>query len=426
MELGHNIIGSDGGVALAKGLEENKFLVCLELQNNSIGAEGALEFARVLDKEKIGKTGLSTLNIACNNIGDVGGSMMQIIAEQKIIGNLIINGNQVGVCNCKSCILVNNVDPDHWAFEVGKFDTVVLDIDDNGGNLTASNNSTEFERDGDSGGIRRGPLAVLKPRIEKDTGPQKIGFKPPRPKIDAYGNRIRDKDSSDLNQRLREAGMAKEGKNYLEMQLENAAGGLGKMTAGSKMDRDGGDGTTGMEEGDGTTEAQPLGQRGEGAPVGRRGAKLKGKDVYKGVGVGMLARIEAVDNETSDDETSEEGEEGQMVRNGSNDNDTSDEDNAPGKHWWEEKTPAMTPTAMDHSTSEPLSSPKRLSHTPREREEDPPPPPKQKRRSVVEAAARRQKGVMELKELLRDAEEATTKMKEDLGDLLLAQPGKNR
>ena len=94
---------------------------------------------------------------------------MQLIAEQKIIGNLIIMGNQVGVCNCKNCVLVKDVDPDHWAFEVGRFDTVVLDIDDNGGNLTASNNSTEFERDGDVGGVSRGPLSKLKPRIKKDT-----------------------------------------------------------------------------------------------------------------------------------------------------------------------------------------------------------------------------------------------------------------
>eukprot|EP00518_Triparma_eleuthera_P015329 CAMPEP_0197566338 /NCGR_PEP_ID=MMETSP1320-20131121/33685_1 /TAXON_ID=91990 /ORGANISM="Bolidomonas sp., Strain RCC2347" /LENGTH=457 /DNA_ID=CAMNT_0043128427 /DNA_START=77 /DNA_END=1447 /DNA_ORIENTATION=+ len=254
LELGHNIIGAEGGIALAQGLDENKFLVCLELQSNRIGAEGALEFARVLDEDNIGKTGLSTLNIACNSIGDVGGSKMQAIAEQKIIGNLIINGNQVGVCNCKNCVLVSDVDPDHWAFEVGKFDAVVLDIDDNGGNLTASNNSTEHERDGDVGGMGRGPLAKLKPRLKKDTSPKKIGFKPPRPKIDAHGNKILDKAGTDLKQRLRQAGMAKEGKSYLELQLENAAGSLGKMTVGSKMDRDGGDGTVGMAEGDGTIE----------------------------------------------------------------------------------------------------------------------------------------------------------------------------
>ena len=77
LELGHNLIGADGGVALAQGLDDNKFLVCLELQSNRIGAEGALEFARVLDADNIGKTGLSTLNIASNNIGDVGGSKVK-------------------------------------------------------------------------------------------------------------------------------------------------------------------------------------------------------------------------------------------------------------------------------------------------------------------------------------------------------------
>ena len=251
-----------------------------------------------------------------------------------------------------------------------------------------------------------------------------------------------DKAGADLKQRLREAGIAKEGKSYLEQQLESAAGSLGKMTVGSKMDRDGGDGTVGMGEGDGTIEGQPVGERGAGAPVGRRGGKLKGGDVYKGVGVGMLAGIEVVENETSSDE-----EEGDGDGNGEGDeegevSEEDDDDDKDGKGWWEQTPedgtmPVGTPKAMEHSASEPVLSPNRLSKS-RERgfgesvvgervvgvneDEEPPPPPKNKRKSVVEANKKRQKGVKELLEMYKNAEASKAKMKEDLGDLLLMQP----
>ncbi|GMH96822.1 hypothetical protein TrVE_jg14084 [Triparma verrucosa] len=272
LSLGYNLIGIEGGVALAKGLEKNKFLVCLELQSNSIGAAGALEFARVLDKEVIGKTGLSTLNLSCNNIGDVGGAKMQVLAEQKIVGNLIINGNQVGVCNCKNCVLVTHTDPNHWCYTVGKFDQTVLDIDDNGGNLTASNNTLN------SGTNEKDKLV---PRVVERSLPKKVNYKAPRPKIDEHGQRIVDDDPNSIKN------IMKRNKAELyEKQLEELKESMeGKMTVGKKGERDGGDGGIGEKDEEERLLEEKLGK-------GRRGAKLKGEEVYKGVGAGMLAGIE--------------------------------------------------------------------------------------------------------------------------------------
>eukprot|EP00520_Triparma_pacifica_P012597 CAMPEP_0118655190 /NCGR_PEP_ID=MMETSP0785-20121206/12790_1 /TAXON_ID=91992 /ORGANISM="Bolidomonas pacifica, Strain CCMP 1866" /LENGTH=379 /DNA_ID=CAMNT_0006547899 /DNA_START=169 /DNA_END=1305 /DNA_ORIENTATION=- len=176
LALGFNLIGPNGGVKIANALVENKYLVVLELQSNRIGAAGASELAKVLDKEVIGKSALSTLDISCNNIGDVGGAKMQELSEQAIVGNIVLHGNQVGVCTCKHCILTPNTDPAHWCYEVGKFDVEILGIDDNGGNLTTANNTTTQQ---ESENVR----AKLTRRLVEDAGPKKVNFKAPKPKI---------------------------------------------------------------------------------------------------------------------------------------------------------------------------------------------------------------------------------------------------
>lgn len=121
LDLGYNLIGSTGGVALAEAFEEtmeevktntflqsigmddgrapakvekhgNKFLVTLSLASNRVGAPGALAFGRILDKAVISTKALSSLDLSCNNIGDVGGRAMQQLAEQRTIGNLVLHG----------------------------------------------------------------------------------------------------------------------------------------------------------------------------------------------------------------------------------------------------------------------------------------------------------------------------------------------
>jgi hypothetical protein len=47
-------------------------------------------------------------------------------------------GNQVGVCNCKHCIVTKGTKPNHWCYQVGLLDDVVIDIDENGGNVRST------------------------------------------------------------------------------------------------------------------------------------------------------------------------------------------------------------------------------------------------------------------------------------------------
>ncbi|GMH48898.1 hypothetical protein TrRE_jg5518 [Triparma retinervis] len=225
--LGFNVIGPGGGIKLARSLAENKYLVALELQSNRIGAAGASELAKVLDKDVIGKSALSTLDISCNNIGDVGGAKMQELSEQAIVGNIVLHGNQVGVCTCKHCVLTPNTDPTHWCYEVGKFEVEILGIDDNGGNLTTANNTGDGGGDnGSSWGREQEGRVKLTRRIVEDTGPKKVNFKPPKPKIDANGKRLGDAGGLGGIAALRSAGEGGGG-NLFENQLGNIMGILG-------------------------------------------------------------------------------------------------------------------------------------------------------------------------------------------------------
>ncbi|GMH71154.1 hypothetical protein TrLO_g13275 [Triparma laevis f. longispina] len=454
LALGYNLVGVDGGVALAKGIEKNIHLVCLELQSNAIGAAGALEFGRVLDKavvEKTGKKGLSTLNLSCNNIGDVGGVVMQSLAEQKIVGNLIINGNQVGVCNCKNCVLVGETDPSHWCYDVGKFDVTVLDIDDNGGNLTASNNTL------DDGGLKKTELVA---RVVKGDLPKKIGYKPPRPKIDEFGQRIIDDDPNSIRNLMK-----RNKAEIYEQRLEEIMGGIkdgGKMSVGAKGKRDGGDGGTGTSGVDGVDGVDGEDEEEEGRVLGegRRGAKLKGEGVYKGVGAGMLAGIEVEDNASSgDSSSSSSGDSGLRSRS----------DSEEEKGWWEfeegggieggEKEKGIgdrvkttlspnrltksrggsrgdvegvdggvveaikNETNLDTRTSSRESRRNSRQQQPQD-SSDVPPPPKPKRKSVIDAKKKRF-SVAELLEISKQADMVPVKMKDALGDLLTDRKKKN-
>ena len=106
LDLGFNIIGSQGGVALASTLSENRYLASLILQHNRIGSAAALKFSEVLSSDE--KKTMGTLDISNCNIGDAGGAAMQRLADnKKNVGNLIICGNKVGLCDCKLCVLAD-------------------------------------------------------------------------------------------------------------------------------------------------------------------------------------------------------------------------------------------------------------------------------------------------------------------------------
>ena len=217
LELGCNLIGPKGGVALARALKENSQLVVLNLKSNRIGAAGAIELAISLHKSNNAKTSLSTLDISCNNIGDVGGARMQEIAEQDIVGNIILHGNQVGVCTCKQCVLTTNVDPNHWCYKVGKFNAEIIDIDENGGNLTTANNTAEFD---DASRSITAQKLVPRDNSGGSSKPRKIGFKAPvqspmkNPISKTRATAIINKDDSSTS-------------NFLEAQLESIMGQLG-------------------------------------------------------------------------------------------------------------------------------------------------------------------------------------------------------
>ncbi|GMI46977.1 hypothetical protein TrCOL_g1182 [Triparma columacea] len=252
--LGFNLIGPDGGIKLARALSENKNLVALELQSNRIGAAGASELAKVLNKDVIGKSALSTLDISCNNIGDVGGAKMQELSEQGIVGNIVLHGNQVGVCTCKHCVLTPNTDPKHWCYEVGKFDVVILGIDENGGILTTANN-TSGGLGGDGG--QEGRVKLTR-RLIEDMGPKKVNFKPPKPNIDAIAKHLKDAGGTGGIAALRVGGG---GGNLFENQLENIMGILG-------VEGGGGGGSGGGEKVGRGVEASKAG--GESKPVSRQ------------------------------------------------------------------------------------------------------------------------------------------------------------
>jgi len=182
---------------------------------------------------------------------------MQELADQQIVGNIILTGNQVGVCSCKHCVLTPNADPSHWCYEVGKFEVEVLDIDDNGGLLTTANNATEFERDGDKAGLKRGGARKLVPRLVKDTGPKKIGFKAPRQNIDKNGKRLR-------------RPVIFKSTNMFEDQLNNIMGNIGGVVSGKTGEGEGTEKDVSekkedkeQEEGDGEEESGNDGGEGD-------------------------------------------------------------------------------------------------------------------------------------------------------------------
>ncbi|WP_342270458.1 hypothetical protein [Rickettsia endosymbiont of Orchestes rusci] len=58
-------MGDDEAIALAKVLEDNNFITCLELIDNQIGDKGAIALAKALKNNN----SITSLNLGQNNIG---------------------------------------------------------------------------------------------------------------------------------------------------------------------------------------------------------------------------------------------------------------------------------------------------------------------------------------------------------------------
>jgi hypothetical protein len=267
LDLAHNKIGFKGGVSLANAFHEtveekvqnawlasvglddaanepeikkegNKYLTQLYLGNNQIGAPGALAFGRVLDEAAISTTALATLDVSNNNIGNVGGRAMQKLAEQRTVGNLVVHGNQVGVCNCKHCVLVKDMAVDHWCFRVGVEEEAILAIDENGGNLTSANNVE----------VKESAEEEKKKREEKLRKEMKAKGKPMLLKEDSHEAKKREEALRKKKEEVRSMllGESKNGKNHLENQLDNLMGTLKKKEVVVEEEEDFSDGEDGQ------------------------------------------------------------------------------------------------------------------------------------------------------------------------------------
>ncbi len=93
LELGRNLIDSEGAAALATALENNTSLTSLNLYGNNIGPEGAKAIAIALEKN----TSLTSLYLSYNNIGSEGAEVLaEALENNTSLTSLDLNGNSIG------------------------------------------------------------------------------------------------------------------------------------------------------------------------------------------------------------------------------------------------------------------------------------------------------------------------------------------